>query len=236
MTLNIDGRCVEPRPGQSLLDLIRQLNMDTDQLSNRPLAAKIAGEVFSLNYVPVRQKDAEAERISIRRAMAASGGQVRLIHYSDATGREVYTRTAQFVTFLALHRLYPKARAKMNCTVGSGLFIAVYNCPEFSVRALKAEIAQLLEMDIPLIRRRLTTQDAIARYVAAGQEDKAKLLSWRKEPYFDEYIYEDFGDYFYGELAPSTGYLKVWDIQQKDGGFMFIYPDDQDPDQVADYK
>ena len=236
MTLNIDGRTIDPRPGQSLLELIRELNLDADKLSTRPLAAKIAGEVFNLNYIPVRQKDADAERISIRRAMAASGGQVRLLRYGDDTGREVYTRTAQFVTFLALHRLYPQARAKMNCTVGSGLFIAVYNCKELSVRALKAEIAKLVEMDIPLIRQRLTTDEAIARYVAAGQDDKAKLLSWRKEPYFDEYIYEDFGDYFYGELAPSTGYLQVWDIQQKAGGFMFIYPDDQDPDQVADYK
>ena len=150
MTLNIDGRTIEPRPGQSLLDLIRELDMDTDKLSNRPLAAKIAGEVFNLNYIPVRVKDAAADRPSIRRAMAASGGQVRLLRYNDDTGREVYTRTAQFVTFLALHRLYPQARAKMNCTVGSGLFIAVYNCKEFSVRALKAEIARIVQMDIPL--------------------------------------------------------------------------------------
>ena len=163
MTLNIDGRLIEPKPGQSLLDLIRQAGMDTDKLSTRPLAAKIAGEVFSLNYVPVRQKDADADRPSIRRAMAASNGQVRLLRYGDDTGREVYTRTAQFVTFLALHRLYPQARAKMNCTVGSGLFIAVYGCKEFSVRALKAEIAKLVEMDIPLIRQRLTTEEAVAR-------------------------------------------------------------------------
>ena len=136
MTLNIDGRTIDPRPGQSLLDLIRELGMDTDKLSTRPLAAKIAGEVFNLNYIPVRQKDAAAERTSIRRAMAASNGQVRLLRYGDDAGREVYTRTAQFVTFLAIHRLYPQARAKMNCTVGSGLFIAVYNCKEFSVRSV----------------------------------------------------------------------------------------------------
>ena len=79
MTLNIDGRTIEPRPGQSLLDLIRELDMDTGKLSNRPLAAKIAGEVFNLNYIPVRQKDAQTDRISIRRAMAASGGKISLL-------------------------------------------------------------------------------------------------------------------------------------------------------------
>ncbi len=236
MNLIIDGKSITARPGQSLLDLTRELGLVTGKLSTDPLAAKIAGEVFTLNYIPLRDKDMTAERPSMRRAMAASGGQIHLLRYDDAVGREVYARTAQYVLFLAIHRLWPKARAKMNCTIGDGLYIAVYGAPDFSVRKLKAEMKALVEMDIPLIRQRLTTQEAIARYQAEGQEDKAKLLSWRTEPYFDEYMYEDYGDYFYGELAPSTGYLRVWDIQQKDGGFMFIYPDRADPDMVADYK
>ena len=236
MILNIDGMRMEARPGCKLLDMVRELGLDTEHLSTRPLAAKIAGEVFNLNYIPVRDKDADPERPSIRRAMAASGGNVHLLRYGDDTGREVYVRTAQFILFLAIHRLWPQARAKMNCTVGSGLFIAVYGCPDFSVRALKGEIKKIVEMDIPLVRQRLTTKEAIARYEQAGQEDKARLLRWRQEDYFDEYIYGDFGDYYYGELLPSTGYFRVWDIQQKDGGFMFIFPDDADPDQVADYK
>ncbi len=236
MKLTFDGHSIETTPGTSLLQLVQQLGLNGTCMADRPLAAKIAGEVFNLNYIPVREKDTDPDRPSIRRAMAASNGEVHLLHYGDAIGQEVYARTAQYVLFLAIHRLWPKARAKMNCTVGSGLFIAVYSCPDFSVRQLKAEMQRLVEMDIPLCRQRLTTDEAIRRYKEAGQEDKAKLLSWRKEEFFDEYIFEDYGDYFYGELAPSTGYLQVWDIQQKAGGFMFIYPDPKDPNQVADYK
>ena len=236
MTLYIDGKPIAPRPDQSLLDLVRELDLDTQALSTRPLAAKIAGEVFNLNYIPVRSKDADPERPSIRRAMAASNGQVQLLRYADQIGREVYARTAQFIIFLAIHRLWPQAKAKMNCTVGSGLYIAVYNCDDFSVRKLKEEMRLLVAMDIPLLRRRTTTQQAIEQFRAAGQTDKAKLLRWRQESYFDQYTFEDYANYFYGELAPSTGYLQVWDIQQKDGGFIFIYPDNQEPDQVADYK
>ncbi len=236
MKLTFDGNSIETTPGTSLLQLLQQLGLNGTCMADRPLAAKIAGEVFNLNYIPVREKDTAPDRPSMRRAMVASGGEVHLLHYGDAIGKEVYVRTAQYVVFLALHRLWPKARAKMNCTVGSGLFIAVYNCPDFSVRQLKAEMQKLVEMDIPLCRQRLTTEEAIRRYQQSGQDDKARLLSWRKEDFFDEYIFEDYGDYFYGELAPSTGYLQVWDIQQKAGGFMFIYPDPKDPNQVADYK
>ena len=235
MQLYIDGVSIEAPIGASLLDLIRQLNLDTNDLATRPLAAKIAGEVFTLNYVPVRDKDLY-DRATLRRAMAASGGQVHLLRYGDDAGKEVYARTAQYILFLAIHRLWPHAKAKMNCTVGAGLYIAVTECPEFSVRCLKAEVKKLVEMDIPLVRQRLTTEEAIRRYAANGQDDKARLLRYRSEPYFDEYVYEDYGDYHYGELLPSTGYFQVWDIVPKDGGFMFIFPDSADPNQVADYK
>ena len=105
MKLYIDGNEVVARVGQSLLDMTRELGLIQGKLSTDPIAAKIAGEVFTLNYVPLRQKDTVTERESVRRAMAASDGIVRLLRYSDPTGRDAYTRTAQFVLFLALRQL-----------------------------------------------------------------------------------------------------------------------------------
>ena len=125
MQLRIDGQNITAKAGQSLLDLVRQLNLDSPLLSCRPLAAKIAGEVFNLNYIPVREKDVQTERPSIRRAMAASQGHVTLLHYTDPAGKDVYARTAQFLLFLALHNLYPNVRVKMGCTVGKALYMEV---------------------------------------------------------------------------------------------------------------
>lgn len=233
MYLNIDGHKVESQPGKSLLDLVRQLGLEGSTLLDRPLAAKIAGEVFTLNYIPLRFKDAEADRPSMRRAMAASNGEVRLLRYSDGAGKECYIRTAQFVIFLALGQLWPQASAKMNCTLGDSVYIRVDGAEDFSVEALKQRVAALVEQDIPLIRRRVPLTDATARFRDNGQADKARLLSWRPVDYFDEYSHEAFADYFYGEMMPSTGYLRVWDIVPIDGGFIFVYPDDGNPERCA---
>ncbi len=233
MTLTIDNRSVTPQPGQSLLDLLRTQDLDSGSLSTRPLAAKIAGEVFTLNYIPLRQQDMEADRPSIRRAMAASGGEVRLLRYGDDAGKDCYIRTAHFTVFLALEQLWPKARAKMNCTLGSTVYIEVRNAEDFSASALKDRVAELVRQDIPLIRRRVPLGDAIGRYTRQGHLDKARLLSWRTVDYFDEYAYGDFADYYYGEMLPSTAYLTVWDIIPADGGFVLVYPDDQAPDICA---
>ena len=235
MKLWIDGTQTEARPDERLLDAVRRLHMDSPRLSDRPLCAKIAGEVFTLNYIPLRQKDMEQERSSVRRAMAASGGKIELLRYCDPTGRETYTRTAQFTVFLAIHQLWPQARAEMNCTVGSGLYVTVENAPDFSVEALKTRVRELVERDIPLIRRRTTTEAAVEHFTADDQPDKARLLKWRTASYFDEYVYEDFADYYYGEMTPSTGYLSVWDILPAENGFIFVFPAIADPDQVAEY-
>ena len=233
--IQIDEISVEAKPSLTLLDMVRQAGLESDSLSQRPLAARIAGEVFSLNYVPVRWEE-ESFRNSCRRAMAASGGKIRLIRYSDPMGRDVYSRTVQFVLFMAIRQLWPKARAKMNCTVGRALYVEIRDAEGFSAEILKERFAQLVRSDIPLLRRRVPTAEAGARFAAEGMEDKARLLSWRKEDLFDEYYFEDFSDYYYGELAPSTGYLQVWDILPAKGGIMFVYPDDNTPDKLANYQ
>lgn len=236
MELYIDGMRIVAQPGQTLLDLVRLLELDKDSMVQRPIAAKIAGEVFTLNYIPVRICDVAPERSSIRRAMEASHGKIHLLRYGDPGGKDVYSRTAQFLLFLAIYQLWPKARAKMHCTVGSALFVEVFGQEDFDAQLLKARLQALVNEDFPLIRKRTTTAEAIERYTAAKQYDKARLLSFRTLEYFDQYVYQDYADYFYGELAPSSGYLKVWDILPAAGGFMFVYPGDANPNQVADYQ
>lgn len=233
MELRINGRSIQAQAGESLLDLAFRLGLQGGTLSDRPLAAKIAGEVFTLNYVPVRPQSDASEGASIRRAMAASNGEVRLLYYRDETGKECYIRTAQFVIFLALGQLWKDAKAKMNCTLGSSVFIQVDNCPDFSVAALKIRVQELVAQAIPLVRRRVPLETAVERFARTGQTEKARLLSWQTEPWFDEYVYGDFADYYYGEMMPNTACLTVWDILPADGGFVFVYPDDADPDLCA---
>ena len=235
MQMKLDGFSVTAKPGQSLLDLVRQLKMDSDLLSGRPLAAKMSGEIFNLNYVPVRDK-AEAELSSLRRAVQASNGVVELIRYTDPSGKDIYSRTVQFVLFLAIRQLWPEARAKMDCTVGNALYVEIRGAENFDAMQLKRRVSELVKQDIPLRRHRVTTNAAKELFYRDGQADKATLLTWRKAAYFDLYTYEDFSDYYYGELAPSTGYMQVWDILPVEGGFMFLYPDDCDPEQVSGYE
>ncbi len=234
MEFRLDEQHVVAKPGQSLLEMVQELGLDAKELSRRPLAAKIAGEVFTLNYVPLRHKD--MKNTNVRTAMAESDGNISLVRYSDAAGRSTYIRTAQFVIFLSLSRLWPDAKAILLCTVSSGMYIELEKGEDYSLQRLEQEIRELVQADIPLLRSRTTTQEAISYFQSHGKRDKAELLKWRQAEHFDMYTYGDFSDYYYGEMAPSTGYLTVWKLLDAEGGFIFMLPDDNAPDQVSCYN
>ncbi len=236
MQLKIDGVAVQANPGQSLRELVTALGMDSPSLKERPLAAKIAGEVFALNYIPVRVSDHEHDCATIRRAMAASHGEIHLLRYSDGVGKKVYTRTACFLVFLAIRTLWPDAVSKISCTMGNSIYLCIENAKDFSVDALKAQVCEYISEDFPLIRRRLPRQEAIEQFRRNNQPDKAELLQWLHEDFFDEYIYKDFSDYFFGEMLPSSGYLTVWNLIPAEGGVILLYPDDLSPERPAEFK
>ena len=200
MKLNIDGREVIAGADQSLLDIVKEMGLVTGKLSTDPIAAKIAGDIFTLNYIPLREKDVRDDLERTREAVAASGGNIRLVRYSDPAGYEVYTRTAQFVLFLAIKQLWPDSEAKMSFTVGSGLYVKVTGAPDFSAELLRERVDQIVADDLPLLRHRITTKEAILHYESKNEPDKARLLSYRSTPTFDIYSHGDFYDYYYGDF------------------------------------
>ena len=50
MKVTVDGVAAELKHGESLLDAVKKLELDSISLRKRPLAAQIGGEVFSLRY------------------------------------------------------------------------------------------------------------------------------------------------------------------------------------------
>lgn len=236
MKISIDGIEVTVQKNETLLDCCHRAGLYSTSLSSQPLAAKIAGEVFTLNYVPIRDKEAQSSNHATRRAMEVSNGEITLLRYSDPMGKDVYIRSAHFIIFWALHTLYPTAIGSIQCTLGQSVYIRVENAPEFSVERLKEEIRRCISRNVPIKRYHRPIQDAAAYYKEKNREDRIRLLQWKASEYIDEYSVEDFSDYFCGEMLPSTGNVTVWDILPAEKGFIFIYPDDKNPDRPADFN
>lgn len=221
MKITVDGVVCELKHGESLLDAVKKLELNQFTLRRRPLAAQIGGEVFSLRYTPFRDVE------------------IHLLRYGEDMGRRVYERTLQFVLIIAVRKLFPGARVFVRYSLGPGLYITVEKEPalnEQDVLRLESEMRNLARAALPLERKRLNIDDAISFYEADGQQDKARLLKWRKFSYFDVYSAEGYMDYFYGEMAPSTDYIDVFRLKYVDGAIMMLLPRTDEPDVPSEYK
>ena len=240
MQIHINGIPVDVRAGESLLDIVRRLGLDTDSLKTRPIAADIAGEIFTLNYIPMRVKEQgdTPTTFRMRKAIRKGGGEVKLIRYTESRGRAIYERTIIYVFFLAMRELFPKAHAKVNYAIGPSLDISVEMDPQFTpddLETVRAKMREIVEADYPLIRKRMDIDEAIQFFARDGQDDKVRLLRWRQFTYFDVYVHGDYVDYFYGEMLPSTGYAKVFDLQYRNGGLFLLRPSTADADVATRY-
>lgn len=240
MQITIDGTPVLANTGESLLDICKRMGLDSQSLYTRPLAADLGGEVFTLNYVPVRPEDALPEAVGYRerKAVRNSGGQVKLIRYGESRGQRVYERTLLFVLCLAVRELMPKARVRVNYAVGAGLYVEIDKespLNKAEVDALRVRCREIVKADYVLERKRLDIDEAIAFFKKDGQKDKVRLLEWRRFTFFDVYRHDGYVDYFYGEMAPSTGYAGVMNLQFEAPGLFLLRPSLQDWNQPAKY-
>lgn len=236
MLLKLDGIEVEANGGETLIELIRKAGLEDKSLKRRPLAAQIGGEIFHLHYVPLRLHEGELE---LRSAVADAAGKIKLLRYPDTLGRRVYERTMLFVFILAVRKLFPKARVLVQYTLGQGLYIRLEKSPSLStedIERLRQECRNIIEADLPFKRERLNIKEAIAFFSEDEQIDKVRLLQWRKFSYFDVYRQDGYMDYFYGEMAPSTGYVPVFELHYMYPGLVILLPDRKEPDSPASYR
>lgn len=223
MNMILEGKPCEMSAGQTILEKIKELGLEGSSLAERPLAARIGGEIFNLSYTPMHEAD------------------IDLIYFNDEEGVRVYERTLQFVLIMCMRKLFGRARVFVHYSLGKGVYMTVDKEPAFSkedCELLKAEMERVTKLDLKLQRKRMNIQDAIDFYEKDGQTDKAKLLKWRRFSYFDVYRcpdYSDYIDYYYGETAPSTGYVGVFDVHWLEGGLMMMRPAREAPDRPAPF-
>lgn len=222
MRLIVDGAPCDIEQGQSILDAVIRLGLDELPLEKRPLAAQIGGEIFSLNYLPYRDVD------------------IRLLRYGDEEGRRVYERTLQFICIASINKLFPKARVFICYSLGAGLYVTIEKqepLTQEDVLAIERKMRRMIEEKIPLVRKRLPIDGAISYFEKEIQNDKADLLKWRKFTYFDVYSIDGYMDYYYGEMAPDTGYANVFGLEfLNDGALLLLMPRANDPDTASQYK
>lgn len=122
--------------------------------------------------------------------------------------------------------------------VGSGYYSVIAGTISLTqefVDAVKARMMELVSLDLEIEKRSMHTEEARKLFASYGMHDKEKLLKYRRVSKVNIYKMNEFEDYYYGYMAPSTKYLKYFDLQLYEGGVVLVMPYKENPTIVPDF-
>ena len=140
--------------------------------------------------------------------------------------RRVYERSARLILLLALRDVCPGAKVRIEHSIGYGVYMTVdgVSLTAALVRSIETRMHELAQADLPIIKSRWTRRQAIEYFAAQGQADTIRLLEYRPFEHFDVYTCDGLSEYFYGDMAASTGEIRQFALRFYYPGMVLLLP------------
>lgn len=198
--------------GTLLLDIYKGFNLN---LPYPPVSARVNNRIEGLTFRVYNNKDVE------------------FIDIRDPSGMRTYVRSLCFVLYKAIRELYPNGKLLMEHPISRGYFCDLQIGRPITLEDvinIKSRMKEIIAKDIRYLRVECHTTEAVEIFRAHGMEDKVKLLETSGSLYTYYYKLGDTIDYYYGNLLPSTGHIKLFDLVKYYDGLLLRIPCKTNPD------
>ena len=157
-------------------------------------------------------------------------GEVQFITARQKPGISAYQRSA---TLLMLKAFYAVAgpenveKVIVDFSIGKGFFVEArgnFTLNQELLEQVKAKMQEYVDQEIPILKRSISTDDAIERFHRHRMYDKERLFRYRRVSRVNVYSIDGFEDYFYGYMVPNTKYIRYFDLKLYEYGFVLMLP------------
>lgn len=175
--------------------------------------------------------------------------EVEFIGYNHPDGRRTYLRSLCFVLQNAVRKLFPDKVLIVDHSLPSGLYCNICDVElredgrrvpvrlsDADLAAIKKRMHEIVEADMPFVKKKMEASAAEALFEKNNQPDKAELQKSLGKFICSVYFLDGQVDTFHGPLLPSTGYLKVFDLLPFANGFCLQFPSEGDFSKVIPVK
>lgn len=197
--------------GSNLLEISKKLSINT---GHTIVSAKVNNKIEPLDYEVFGNKTVE------------------FIDIAQSSGMRTYVRSLCFILAKSVAEVLPDERLNIEHPLSLGYFCKIINKESVdndTVLAIKAKMQEIIDADLPFIHVEEETTKVVAMFREKGFEDKALLLETSGNLYSKYYKLADSVDYFYGSLTPSTGYIKLFDLEAYGNGLLLRIPNRANP-------
>ncbi len=167
---------------------------------------------------------------------------LKMITARDKPGIQTYERSAVFLLLKAFYDVAGREnveRISVEYSLSSALFLLAkgnFILNQALLDKVEARMQELSALALPIEKKTLNTDDAIDLFREARLVHKAQLLSFRINSHVNVYSLDGFVDYFYGYMAPDTGYIRCFGLELFENGFVLRLPTQKDPNRLGDFR
>lgn len=197
------------------------------------LSRYVFGEDYK-NYLGVRINN----RVYNLERAVEDGMEIEYIDIKNVDGYRIFTRTITAIFIKACNELYPDRPVTIEQFLGTGLYTCFENGEAMNFRdieKIKKRMQKIIDEDHRISRKRYTREEAIEFFESVGNTNKVRLLKTLTRDKIDIYKVCSYIDTYHGYLAPSTGYIRAFDLKYYYPGLLILFPNPDTPDQIAEF-
>ena len=162
--------------------------------------------------------------------LAFDNSHITFVTTKDSIGMDAYHRSMSLMLMKAIYDIVDANKIEsivVDFSLSKGLYCEIKGdviLNEALIEKIKHRMEELRIKNIPIEKRSVNTEDAIALFHKHKMYDKEKLFRYRRVSKVNLYRINEFEDYYYGYMVPSTGYLKYYDLHLYGDGFVLQLP------------
>ncbi len=219
INVTIDGETIVCHSGIRMDDL---LLFSEKSYPSKPILARVNGTLQELFHT--LEKDADVQYITT----------------SDMSGHQCYRRTATLILTKAVSDVLGlEAGLKVQFSVHKGYYCELINSRPVDVEIVKRienRMREIIALDLPIVKEKIKTARAIELFEKKGLLAKANILRYHRHSTVNIYWLDDIYDYYYGYMAPSTGYINLFCLIPFKDGFVLEMPSLEEPSVLPEFK
>lgn len=159
-----------------------------------------------------------------------------------AIGHETYKRSMKLLLVKSVYDVASREdirKVRVHFSIGKGYYCTIegnITLDQEFLGKVESRMMEIAKQDVPIGKRTVSTDEAIALFRKHGMYDKEKLFTYRRVSRVNIYNMNEFEDYFYGYMVPSAGYLKYFKLYLYDEGFVLQMPDRNSPAKLPEFR
>lgn len=216
----VDQSIYEVKEGTTLSDLAKQVQLPQEPII---LLAYMDGKLREL-FTPMT-KDCH----------------VRFVTLKEQAGYMAYKRTATLMFLKACEDLLgtgATTKIALDYSIGNSIFCDFLEdrvIDEAFARSIQKRMEELAKANLPITKRSLDTDQAAKYFDRIGFKGKKELFQFRRESKMNIYSLDGYDNYFYGYMAPSTGYISAFLVSAYQHGVVLQIPKRKQTEEIVPF-